>query len=82
MNLALHRVGAHCLHCSPMAPTPPPWRRLLAARCAMRATRRMVGNGPMRRRLVAPVGFCPWALGLLPSAPLVLPMIGDLFGQH
>ena len=27
-------------------------------------------------------GFAPVAIGLLLSAPLVLPMIGDLFGQH
>jgi Cu+-exporting ATPase len=27
-------------------------------------------------------GFAPVALGLLLSAPLVLPMLGDLFGQH
>lgn len=27
-------------------------------------------------------GFLPVALGLLLSAPLVLPMLGDLFGQH
>jgi Cu+-exporting ATPase len=28
------------------------------------------------------VGFAPVALGLLLSAPLVLPMLGDLWGQH
>ena len=28
------------------------------------------------------VGFLPVAIGLLLSAPLVLPMIGDLFGKH
>jgi len=27
-------------------------------------------------------GFAPVAIGLLLSAPLVLPMLGDLFGQH
>jgi len=27
-------------------------------------------------------GFAPVAMGLLLSAPLVLPMLGDLFGQH
>ncbi|MEN9437060.1 MAG: hypothetical protein RIR09_1715, partial [Pseudomonadota bacterium] len=27
-------------------------------------------------------GFGPVALGLLLSSPLVLPMLGDLFGQH
>ncbi|QNP58409.1 heavy metal translocating P-type ATPase [Paenacidovorax monticola] len=27
-------------------------------------------------------GFAPVAIGLLLSAPLVLPMVGDLFGQH
>jgi Cu+-exporting ATPase len=28
------------------------------------------------------VGFAPVAIGLVLSAPLVLPMLGDLFGQH
>ena len=27
-------------------------------------------------------GFAPVAIGLLLSAPLVLPMLGDLFGRH
>ncbi len=27
-------------------------------------------------------GFAPVAIGLALSAPLVLPMVGDLFGQH
>lgn len=34
------------------------------------------------RWLGVPVDFLPVLLGLLLSAPLVLPMVGDLFGQH
>ena len=39
-------------------------------------------NATPARWAGVPVDFLPVLLGLLLSAPLVLPMVGDLFGQH
>ena len=44
--------------------------------------RSMADAEAVARNTSAWVGFAPVALGLLLSAPLVLPMLGDLWGQH
>jgi Cu+-exporting ATPase len=63
---------AHGGHGCPAAP-----RR---AQCGLRAAR---GAGRTRaRRLALGRFFAPWPWAWLLSAPLVLPMLGDLFGQH
>jgi len=43
---------------------------------------RAAGPGDAPEDLSPWAGFLPVGLGLLLSAPLVLPMLGDLFGQH
>ena len=43
---------------------------------------RAVGQEDVAEDLSPWTGFAPVGIGLLLSAPLVLPMIGDLFGQH
>jgi Cu+-exporting ATPase len=56
-----------------------------AARCAMRATSRARRRSQTRRasrRVALGRLLCRWPSGLVLSAPLVLPMVGDLFGAH
>ena len=43
---------------------------------------RAAGQADVAEDLSPWAGFMPVGIGLLLSAPLVLPMIGDLFGQH
>jgi Cu+-exporting ATPase len=59
------------------------WRRALRRACAMPATSRArrCADGCEAEDASPWAGFAPVAVGLALSAPLVLPMLGDLFGS-
>ncbi len=79
-----HGVGAHSAGRA-MATRPKPWRGS-SARCAMRATSRARWRR-WTKTLSEPWhgisrDLLPVLIGIVLSAPLALPMVGDLFGQH
>jgi cation transport ATPase len=73
-----HRVGAHSPTQMPMADAARLRRAVRDAGYEPRAA-----DATMRRRTPRPgPAFARWPSALALSAPLVLPMVGDLFGQH
>ncbi|KAB2900924.1 MAG: heavy metal translocating P-type ATPase, partial [Burkholderiaceae bacterium] len=69
--------------------TPPPGAESASMDALLRRAVRNAGYEPRTAQAQAEeedlspwAGFAPVAIGLLLSAPLVLPMVGDLFGQH
>ncbi|MBO9680304.1 MAG: copper-translocating P-type ATPase [Acidovorax sp.] len=69
--------------------TPPPGAESASMDALLRRAVRNAGYEPRVAQARAEeedlspwAGFAPVAIGLLLSAPLVLPMVGDLFGQH